>query len=133
MLSGPAAIAQTLDGTQLSNSPVVHMRQVTTQNGDIDPLVHVTVISGMETSLVSTLSPSSGLTISQHTLSENSNSNLSVNAMVPQVTLPDQILQLQSDEPTVLSHTETARVMMVTENSMSVSSPLEHSENWLSS
>ena len=132
MLSGPAAIAQTLDGTQLSNSPVVHMRQVTTQNGDIDPLVHVTVISGMETSLASTLSPSSGLTISQHALSENSNSNLSVNAMVPQVTLPDEILQLQSDEPTVLSPTETARVMMVTENSMSVSSPLEHSGNWLS-
>ncbi|XP_015761824.1 PREDICTED: cyclin-D-binding Myb-like transcription factor 1 isoform X1 [Acropora digitifera] len=131
--TGPAAIAQTLDGTQLSNSPVVHMRQVTTQNGDIDPLVHVTVISGMETSLASTLSPSSGLTISQHALSENSNSNLSVNAMVPQVTLPDEILQLQSDEPTVLSPTETARVMMVTENSMSVSSPLEHSGNWLSS
>lgn len=132
--SGPAAIAQTLDGDQLPHSPVVHMHQISSQNRDVDPLVHVTVISSMETSLSSTLSPPSGLTISQHALSGSNNSNdLSVNAVVPQVTLPDQILQSQSDEPTVLSPTETTSVIMVTENSMSVSSTLEHTDTWLSS
>lgn len=113
------------------------MHQVSSQNGDVvvspDPLVHVTVISNMETSLAATLSPSSGLTISQHGLTGNSNTNdLSVNAMVPQVTLPDQILQSQSDEPAALSPTETS-VMMVSENPMSVTATLEHPENWLSS
>lgn len=136
-VSGPAAIAQTLDGTHLPDSPVVHMHQVSSQNGHVvvspDPLVHVTVISNMETSLAATLSPSSGLTISQHGLTGNSNTNdLSVNAMVPQVTLPDQILQSQSDEPAALSPTETS-VMMVSENPMSVTASLEHPENWLSS
>ena len=98
-----------------------------------DPLVHVTVISNMETSLAATLSPSSALTIPQHALTSNSNTNdLSVNVMVPQVTLPDQILQSQSDEPAVLSPTDTS-VMIVSENPMSVTSTLENPENWLSS
>ena len=140
LLLGPAAIAQTLDGTHLPDSPVVHMHQVNSQNRDVvvspDPLgdVHVTVISSMETSLAATLSPSSGLTISQHALTGNNSSNdLSVNAVVPQVTLPDQILQSQSDEPSVLSPTETTSVMMVSENPISVTSTLEHPENWLTS
>lgn len=138
--AGPAAIAQTLDGTHLPDSPVVHMHQVNSQNRDVvvspDPLgdVHVTVISSMETSLAATLSPSSGLTISQHALTGNNSSNdLSVNAVVPQVTLPDQILQSQSDEPSVLSPTEATSVMMVSENPISVTSTLEHPENWLTS
>lgn len=129
--TGPAAIAQTLDGKHLPDTPVVHMHQVSSQNRDVvvspDPLgdVHVTVISNMETSLAATLSPSSAITISQHGLSASSNSSdLSVNAMVPQVTLPDEILQSQSDEPAVLSPAETTSVMMVSENPMSVTSTL---------
>ena len=137
LLSGPAAIAQSLDGSHLADSPVAHMHQVSSQSTEAvvspDPLVHVTVISNMETSLAATLSPSSALTIPQHALTSNSNTNdLSVNVMVPQVTLPDQILQSQSDEPAVLSPTDTS-VMIVSENPMSVTSTLENPENWLSS
>lgn len=138
MLLGPAAIAQTLDGAHLPDTPVVHMHQVNAPNRDVvvspDPLgdVHVTVISSMESSLAATMSSNSGLTISQHTLTGNNSANdLSVNAMVPQVTLPDQILQSQSDEPAVLSPTEATGVMMVSENPMSVTSTLAHPENWL--
>lgn len=128
---GPAAIAQTLDGTHLPDRPVVHMHQVGPGNREVvvspDPLgdVHVTVMSNIEPRLAATLSPSPAMTISQHTLSRTSNANeLSVNALVPQVTLPDEILQSQSDEPSVLSPTESANVMMVTENSMSITSTL---------
>lgn len=128
---GPAAIAQTLDGTHLPDRPVVHMHQVGPENRDVivspDPLgdVHVTVMSNIETGLPATLSPSPAMTLPQHTLSRTSNANeLSVNVMVPQVTLPDEILQSQSDEPSVLSPAESTNVMMVTENPMSVTSTL---------
>ena len=129
---GPAAIAQTLDGKHLTETPAVHMHQVSSQNRDVvvspDPLedVHVTVISNMETSLAATLSPSSGISISQqHGISAANNPNdLSVSAMVPQVTLPDEILQSQSDEHGDLSPTETTSVMMVSENPMTVTSTL---------
>lgn len=107
------------------------MHQVGPGNREVvvspDPLgdVHVTVMSNIEPRLAATLSPSPAMTISQHTLSRTSNANeLSVNALVPQVTLPDEILQSQSDEPSVLSPTESANVMMVTENSMSITSTL---------
>lgn len=128
---GPAAIAQTLDGTHLPDRPVVRMHQVGPENRDVivspDPLgdVHVTVMSNIETGLPATLSPSPAMTLPQHTLSRTSNANeLSVNVMVPQVTLPDEILQSQSDEPSVLSPAESTNVMMVTENPMSVTSTL---------
>lgn len=130
--TGPAAIAQTLDGKHLTETPAAHMHQVSSQNRDVvvspDPLedVHVTVISNMETSLAATLSPSSGISISQqHGISAANNpSDLSVSAMVPQVTLPDEILQSQSDEHGDLSPTETTSVMMVSENPMTVTSTL---------
>ena len=129
---GPAAIAQTLDGKHLTETPAVHMHQVSSQNRDVvvspDPLedVHVTVISNMETSLAATLSPSSGISISQQhgRSAANNPSDLSVSAMVPQVTLPDEILQSQSDEHGDLSPTETTSVMMVSENPMTVTSTL---------
>lgn len=128
---GPAAIAQTLDGTHLPDRPVVRMHQVGPENRDVivspDPLgdVHVTVMSNIETGLPATLSPSPAMTLPQHTLSRTSNANeLSVNVMVPQVTLPDEILQSQSDEPSALSPAESTNVMMVTENPMSVTSTL---------
>lgn len=130
LLVGPAAIAQTLDGTHLPDRPV-HMHQVSPGNRDVvvspDPLgdVHVTVMSNMDTTLTATLSPSSTMMRLQHPLSRSSNtSDLSVNAMVPQVTLPDEILQSQSDEPSVMSPAESTSVMMVSENPMSVTSTL---------
>lgn len=92
-----------------------------------DPLgeVHVTVMSNIDTSLAATLSPSSTITLSQHALSRNNNaSDLSVTAMVPQVTLPDEILQPQAEEPSVLSPAESTSVLMVSENPMSVTSTL---------
>lgn len=90
-----------------------------------DPLgeVHVTVMSNIDTSLAATLSPSSAIRLSQHALGRNA-SDLSVTAMVPQVTLPDEILQPQSEEPSVLSPAESTSVMMVSENPMSVTSTL---------
>lgn len=128
---GPAAIAQTLDGAHLPDRPVAHMHQVGQGNREVvvspDPLgdVHVTVMSNIETSLAATLSPSSAMTLSQHALTSSSNaSDLSVNAMVPQVTLPDEILQSQSDEPSVLSPAEPTSVMMVSENPLTVTSTL---------
>lgn len=107
------------------------MHQVGTGNRDVvvspDPLgdVHVTVISNMDTSLAATLSPSSTMRLGQHALGRSNNTNdLSVNAMVPQVTLPDEILQSQSDEASVLSPAESTSVMMVSENPMTVTSTL---------
>ena len=107
------------------------MHQVGSGTRDVvvspDPLgeVHVTVMSNIDTSLVATLSPSSTITLSQHALSRNSNaSDLSVTAMVPQVTLPDEILQPQAEEPPVLSPAETTSVIMASENPMSVTSTL---------
>ncbi|KAJ7379343.1 hypothetical protein OS493_016577 [Desmophyllum pertusum] len=95
------------------------MHQVSPGNRDVvvspDPLgdVHVTVMSNMDTTLTATLSPSSAMMRLQHPLSRSSNtSDLSVNAMVPQVTLPDEILQSQSDEPSVMSPAESTSVMM---------------------
>lgn len=128
---GPAAIAQTLDGTHLPERPVVHMHQVGPGTRDVvvspDPLgeVHVTVMSNMDTSLAATLSPSSAITLSQHALSRNNTaSDLSVTAMVPQVTLPDEILQSQTEEPSVMSPAESTSVLMVSENPMSVTTTL---------
>ena len=87
--------------------------------------VHVTVMANMDTSLAATLSPSSAITLSQHALSRNNTaSDLSVTAMVPQVTLPDEILQSQAEEPSVLSPAESTSVLMVSENPMSVTSTL---------
>lgn len=108
------------------------MHQVAPGNRDVvvspDPLedVHVTVMSNItDPSLAGTLSPSSALRLTQHALSRGNNaSDLSVNAMVPQVTLPDEILQSQSDEASVLSPAESASVMMASENPMSVTSTL---------
>ena len=85
----------------------------------------MTVMSNIDTSLAATLSPSSTITLSQHALSRNNNaSDLSVTAMVPQVTLPDEILQPQAEEPTVLSPSGSTSVLMVSENPMSVTSTL---------
>jgi len=128
---GPAAIAQTLDGTHLPERPVVHMHQVGPGPRDVvvspDALgeVHVTVMSNIDTSLAATLSPSSTITLSQHTISRNNTaSDLSVTAMMPQVTLPDEILQPQSEEQSVLSPAESSSVILASENPMSVTSTL---------
>ena len=131
-LAGPAAIAQSLDGTHLPDRVSGHLPQhinPNTSNSSAvmvggESLEDVAVISSMETTLSATLSPSSAIAISHSSLNGTNANELSVNAIVPQVTLPDQILQLQSDEPSVMSPTSGAGVMMVSENSMSVTTTL---------
>ena len=87
--------------------------------------VHVTVMSNIDTSLAAALSPPSTIALSQHTISRNNTaSDLSVTAMMPQVTLPDEILQPQSEEQTVLSPAESSSVILASENPMSVTSTL---------